>query len=212
MFRRDEYLDLLGELNSNEILQLKLKDLEKFVDDELRKNENIIKMINSTSATSKPLENGLEIVENIILTTIVHKDISVKTNNRISIGNNSDAVSYGIWEDDLLLANGNSAVITPWIDKAIAETAINSYNFNGKLRLQLPANTNKFLAKILADKYMSIGKKDNTGALISGFWSASNRVNDKNNTTNSNNVILSDAVRVLYDNINNIVYLEFKLF
>lgn len=212
MFRRDEFLDLLNSLNSNEALQRQLKDLEKYVDDELRKNENVTKMINTTTATSKPLENGLEIVEEIKTTTLVHRDITVISDNKVTAGTSANAVSYAIWEDDLIYPDNKSATYTPWLDKTFSETSVTTYSFNGKLRIKCPDNTNKFLAKILANKYMMVGKTDNNGNIISGFWSQSNRANDKNNVANSANKTLNDAIRVLYDATNNIVYLEFKLF
>lgn len=212
MFRRDEFLDLLNSFNSNEALQRQLKDLEKFIDDELRKNENVIKLINMTTATTKSLENGLEIVEQIKTTTLVHRDITVVSNNKVTAGTSANAVSYAIWDDGLLYPNNSSATTTPWIDKTFSETSVTTYTFDGKLRIKCPDNTNKFLAKVLADKYMSVGKTDSQGNIISGFWSQSNRANDKNNAVNSANKKLNDAIRVLYDATNNIVYLEFKLF
>ncbi len=212
MFRRDEFIDLLGEHNSDESLQRQLKDLEKTIDDELRNVNNIIKMINSTTATTQSLENGLEIVETVKTTTIVHRDITVVSDTKYTAGSNSDAVSYALWSDSLKYPNSNNASSLPWIDKTIAETSVISFNFDGVIRIKCPENTNKFVAKLLADKYMSVGKTDKKGTLISGFWSQSNRANNKNNGFNIGNKILNDAIRVLYDKSNNIVYLEFKLF
>jgi hypothetical protein len=212
MFRRDEYLELLGNENSNEVLERKMKDLEKYIDDELRKSENIIKMINSTTASTIALENGLEVVNQLKTTNIVHRDISVESNKRI---NGTNGVSYAIWDDDLKYLDGKIATSTPWNDIVIAETSnINDtqYVFDGKLRIKCPDNTNKFLAKMLADMYMNVGKTDNKGKLLGGFWSLANRPNTENNSISPSNLRLEDAVKVLYDKTNNIVYLEFKLF
>jgi hypothetical protein len=213
MFRRDEFLDLLGQQNSNETLQRQLKDLEKFVDDELRKIENVVKLINATSATTVALENGLEVVDTLKITNIVHRDITAisETDSKITAGVGADAVSYAVWSDNLTYPNKTSASTTPWNDKTIAETTVSTFTFNGKLRIKCPDNTNKFLAKTLANKYMAIGKTDASG-ILSGFWSQCNRANTKANLPHPNNVVLADAVRVLYDGTNNVVYLEFKLF
>ncbi len=212
MIRRDDFLDSVGSQNSNEALQRQLKDLETFIDGELKKTENVIKLINSTASSSQSLENGLEIVDILKTTTLVHRDITVVSNTKVTAGTSSDAVSYALWEDDLKYPDNTNASSKPWIDKTFSETYVTNFIFDGKLRIKCPDNTNKFLAKILADKYMSIGKTDNQGNFISGFWSQSNRANTKTNTPNTANKILNDAIRVLYDGTNNIVYLEFKLF
>jgi hypothetical protein len=210
MFRRDEFLDLLGDENANDVLEKKLKDLEKFVDDELRKSENIVRMINSTSAsTLPPTVNGLEIVNQLKTTNIIHKDITVENGTKIR-GGGSNGVFYSLWEDNLKYSNSDAS-LTPWVDKTILETWDINFIFNGILRIKCPDNTNKFLAKILADKYMNAGKTDSSGKFIGGFWSIANRPNDEKNKTREN-TILNDAVQVLYDKTNNIVYLEFKLY
>jgi hypothetical protein len=212
MLRRDEFLDLVGSQNSNESLQRQLKDLESFIDVELKKNENVVKLINSTNATTKPIENGLEIVDILKTTTLVHRDITVVSTTKVTAGSNADAVSYALWEDTLKYPNNSNASAIPWIDKTFSETSVTTYTFDGKLRIKCPENTNKFVAKVLSDKYMSIGKTDSQGNFLSGFWSQSNRANTKTNAANTANKILPDGIRVLYDGTNNIVYLEFKLF
>jgi hypothetical protein len=203
MLRKDEFLDLLGGLNSDVAIKSQLKDLEIFVDEQLRSNVNIIKMINSANATTPSLLDGLEIVDKIIKTNVVHRDITIKGTTQISEGING--VSYYIWDNSLKYPNNSDATTTPFNDKVIGESVDNTFVFDGRLRIKLPDNTNKFVAKQLAIKYMNI----NDGF---GYWSKSNRPNDLNNNVNTNNSILSDAVEVLYDKINNIVYMQFKLF
>ena len=212
MFRRDQFLDLLAKANSNESIQDAITDLEKFIDENLNSINNAILLINNTKASSKPLENNLEVVDILMTTNIVHRDITVKSNNEITAGTNTEAVSYSIWSDSLTYPNNNSATNFPWNDKTIAESLITSYLFNGKLRIKCPQNTNKFVALTLANKYMSIGNVDNNGNDISGYWSLNNRPNTKDNLSNPSNIITNDGVRVLYDSINDIVYIEFKLF
>ena len=207
MIRKDEFLDLLGSQNSTISLNTQLADLETFVDDALRNNTNILSLINSTTATTLSLDNGLEIVNIIKPTNIVHRDSTIKGISKILEGTNG--VSYTLWDntiDSLKYPNNSDATTTPWLDKVIGESVDTSFIFDGKLRIQLPPTTNKFVAKILANKYMSIGTNN------SGYWGKANRPNDKNNNVNSGNALLNDGVRVLYDKTNNIVYLEFKLF
>ena len=176
MLRKDEFLDLLGLLNSDEAMKSQLKDLEIFVDEQLRNNINIIKMINSTTPTIPPtLLDGLEIVDKIVKTNIVHRDITIKGTTQISEG--VDGVSYYIWDKSLKYPDNSDATTTPFNDKVIGESVDNAFVFNGLLRIKLPDDTNKFVAKQLAMKYATI----NDGF---GYWSK----------------------------INNIVYMEFKLF
>ena len=203
MLRKDEFLDLLGLLNSDVAMKSQLKDLEIFVDEQLRSNINIIKMINSTTAFTATTSDGLEIVDKIIKTNIVHRDITTKGTTQISEGTNG--VSYYIWDNTLKYLDNSDATTTPFNDKVIGGSVDNSFIFDGLLRIKLPDNTNKFVAKQLATKYTTI----NEGF---GYWSKLNRPNYLDNKVNINNAIISDAVKVLYDKINNIVYMEFKLF
>ena len=211
MFRRDQFLDLLGKYNSLSSIDNAMIDLETYIDSKLMLIDNVISLINNTNATTKPLENGLEIVDTLKITNIVHRDITVISDNEVIAGTNTEVVSYSIWNDDLLYPNNTSATITPWIDKTIAETLVQTFIFNGRIKIQCPPNTNKFVALSLANKYMSIGEIDSSSNLISGYWSMANRANDKNNLPNSANEIV-DSVRVLFDSVNNIVYMEFRLY
>ncbi len=203
MLRKDGFMDILATANSTETINTKLKDLEIFIDGELNNINNIIKFINSTSAsTSGGLLDNLETVDIIKYTDIVHRDTTVTSTKKIAIGDGSNSATYSFWSESLIYPNQQPATTTPWNDKVIAQTAISTFTFDGKLRITCPENTNKYVAKTLANKYMG----------NDGFWSISNKPNVGNNSKNANNKKLSNAVIVLYDLSSNTVYMEFKIF
>lgn len=213
MIRRDQFLDKLNDNNSSEANLKNLQELEKFVDEQLISVSNINKFVNSISATTSGLSiDGFEIVDLIKTTTSIHRDLTVDSNDKITIKNeNNDVVTYSIWSDTLKFSNGQPASNFPQNDKVIAETFNITLKYDGKLRIKLPDGTNKFVAKTLANKYSSIGKIDEN-KVLSGYFSQVNYPNTKNNLKNLANTQKNDAVKVLYDKINNITYLEFSLF
>lgn len=197
MILRSDFLKSLDNINSTININNAIVNLETFIDSELTNNINIIKFINSISATSGLITtvDGLEIVNKFIPTNMVHKDSTVVSNNRITIKDGIDNLSYAIWSNTLTYPNNINASLNPQLDATIAEQNINL--INGYLRITCPTNTNKFVANMLATKY-------NT----SGFWNNIVYPNDKNNKVHNNSY---DTVRTLYDKTTNTVFIEFKL-
>ena len=206
MIRRDEVIKLLGEYNSTSVIEEQIEGLEKIIDDKLVEIINIKKFINSSNIGATT-SGGLETVNVANITNDVHKDITVKGDEKVTITTDGVGVAYAIWGDDNLKTILNrSATEAPWYDRTIAEGV-----FNGVITIECPAETNKNLAFTLAQRYMAIDKKDSDGNVISGYWSNAVKPNDKDNNSTSEDV-LNDAVTVTYDVTTDIVYMNFKLF
>ena len=209
MIRRDEFIQKLHEYNSTEYIERELDNLEKFVDTELSKEENIIKMINSISAGSNGT-SGEEYVNVIIPTNSVHKDINAKGDENITL----NKISYAIFEEEdteITLNDGKDATETPWDDITLLEAD----NFDGYLDIELPVNTNKMVAQKLVEKYLKADdfetdESDGETEPSSGFWSKAPKPNDSNNDETGTD--LNDAVSLIYYSDTNLLVMMFKLF
>lgn len=213
MTRRDEIIERLGDLNSKAVLEKKMLDLEIFIDNELKKDETLIRFINSGTSGSI-FEDGLEVINNfdqLKVSNDVHRDINVTHETpseqiKVSIGSGSTAVSYTIWSDDNLLLNDNDATETPWFDRVIAEGT-----FDGELSIQCPENTNKNVAIMLANKMNRVDEFDSDNNPTVGNWSKAIQPNDISNEKPIYPEV-SDAVSVRYNTANNLVFMVFKLY
>jgi len=215
MFRRDEFIRRLNEVNSKNFINDQIEELENYVDTELNKNENLIKFVNSISAGISGT-SGEEILNVSISTNSVHKDITVSDSDfgveKITDNNGNAYTEYKSGEVgdstiNLEYPNGNDASLTPWYDVAI----LNPNLIDGYIEIELPENTNKMVAYLLAEKYMKVDDFDeNDGEPKSGFWSKGLKPNDSNNTNIS--VDVNDAVSVKYFNDTNKIFMRFKLF
>ena len=215
MVRRDEIIEKLGKLNSTDVINEQVEDLEKYVDTELQKEENIKKWINASSIGASS-SSGLERVLQTNITNSVHRDITTVGDDKFttSVGTNGLGipvpVAYITWnednENDITKAGGGSAITEPWNDRTIAES-----QFDGTFTIECPVGTNKNTAFILANKYMKIGDFDSDGNPTVGFWSNAVRPNDKDNNVTTDTP-LNDAVIVLYDKDEDKIYMKFKIF
>jgi hypothetical protein len=209
MVRRDEIIEKLGKFNSTDVINEQVEDLEKYIDTELQKEENIKKLINSSSIGAAST-SGLERVTQTNITNSVHRDITTVGDDKVIIGTGVNAVSYVEWnentENDITKAGGGSASTEPWNDRTIAEN-----QFDGTITIECPVGTNKNTAFALAEKYMKIGDFDSDGNPTVGFWSNAVRPNDKDNNVTTGTP-LTDAVIVIYDKDEDKVYMKFKIF
>lgn len=200
MLRRDEFLDSLSSYNSTEEIESQLIALEKIVDANLKDYKNVIKFINSN--TSGIVSGNIEEVNYVYPTDITHRSLNITGTENINIAN----LTYAIWDSDILDSNANDASLTPYDDKTIAQGV-----FNGKIRILLPENTNKYVAYQLARKYMQVDKFDDNGNPIVGFWSRIVKPNDSSNNPTTGDANMN-TVKVFYEISTNSVYMEFKLF
>lgn len=180
MFRRDQLIEKLASINSGDYLTQQVLILETFVDGELSKNDIITKMANSNSQGTLGT-SGIELVQFVEPTVAVHQDFSVKVGIQGTAGS-----GRVIWSDDLQYITGNSAAQNPWNDLILDDNT-----FNGFIQIALPENTNKNVALLLAQKYISTSI--NGIVPIGGFWGSNN-------------------VTVTYDTNSNNLFLNFKLF
>lgn len=184
MLRRDELILKLAGLNSGSYLDTKMAELETFVDGELSKDSNIIKMANLNAQGT--LTSGIEVTTQFEPTYAVHNDITVKVGVDGTAGSGKR-----IWSETLQYQSGAIATQSPWIDLVIDNAPFTSSNFNGTITVVLPADTNKNVAFMLAQKYMNTTL--NGIVPLGGFWGAG-------------------TVSVVYDTILNKMYMTFKLF
>lgn len=204
MIRRDEFLQRLHEFNNSKFINTELENLEKFVDQQLLLESNIILMINSITAGTNGT-NGEEYVLESIATNSVHKDFTTDSENKVTI----NGIAYSIFDDDdavIETSNGEDATTTPWDDITIAE----SDQFDGSLEIELPENTNKMIARKLTDKYLKVDDFDTDGEPSSGFWGSGLKPNDSSN--NNVSVDVPDAVTLRYEPSTNTIFMIFKLF
>jgi hypothetical protein len=169
MLRRDQFIKKIAKLNSGDYLKNKVLELEKFVDVELAKKENIIAMINSNTQGS--VVGTVETVESTEETYAVHNDPNV-------LGENGEIGGKKIWSDFMFYTNGGHATNQPWS----SITLTNDFQFDGILNISLPEGTNKNVAKMLADKYMDttvVSKK-----AIGGCWGEGNVIVRLDKNTN----------------------------
>jgi hypothetical protein len=169
MIRRDHFIKSVAKINSGDYIKNKVVELEKFVDAELAKHENILSLINSNTQGEK--NGNIEIVQTVEETYAVHSDPTV-------LGDDGEVNGRKIWNDYMFYPNGGFATNEPW--ESI--TLTNDTQFDGALKVELPADTNKNVAKLLADKYM-----DTTivaGEPLGGCWGSGNVIVTLDNTSN----------------------------
>ena len=218
MIRRDEFIRKLNNVSSSATLETEITGLEKFIDEELAKEETLIKFTNSvTSGSNGSANSNIEFLTKFVALDSIHRDSTVldsnTSNEKISeIGNSS--ISYAKYKEGevgdpsitLFFPNNTDASQKPWEDVTLANTSL----INGSIEIECPSNTNKMVAYKLAEKYMKIDDFDSEGNPTVGFWSRGVKPNNANNKNQSENI--EDAVTVRYDSTTNKVYMIFKLF
>jgi hypothetical protein len=198
MTRRDQFLDLVNRYNNDEYFNREIETLEKYIDTELLKEEVIIQFINDSDLGSVAGTSGniLNVVTSIKTPTI-HRDDNVNSTNGKKNGN------YYIWDEDsnLFYSNGDIATNEPWSDKTIKE------QLNASIRIDLPANTNKFVARMFINRLLSTDPTqfNSDGILQSGFWSLIVKPVPNTNTINP------DAITLEYNKETKILTLIFKI-
>jgi hypothetical protein len=166
VIKRDDFLLKLANLNNSAYLETLMSDLENFVDAALINQINITQFINTNpsgyDSTSGAYTDGIVDPSQYDPTYAIHRNPDV-TSGDSQAGKSGN---YTIWVDDStdLILNGNLVNTTPWLDKTLDNP------IKGEFSIQLPANTNKNLALLLAQKYMStdIGVD---GTPSGGYWS-----------------------------------------
>jgi hypothetical protein len=185
MIRRDEFLSKIAEYNSLQSLKQQMNDLEKIVDTELSKRDNIVKMLNlNRSGTSGYINEVWD-------TAAVNKDWTVNDGGAGRDGGTNGLITYPIWSTQNKNSTGESSVSFPMYEKTLTR-AIDSV-----FKIELPQGTNKYAAKLLVDKYNS-----------SGFW---NIVPTLHSTNGTAGVTTHEAVRVYYNSDLDKLHIEFKL-
>jgi hypothetical protein len=177
MYRRDEFIKMLSNLNSGEYLKKQVLILEQYVDTELQKSESMLSLINSNSQGS--VVNNIETISEVSETYAIHTNIDVK-GDTLNKGNSP------VWNEELLHTTGSaSATVSPWTDISISVA-----DFDGVIKILLPDDTNKNVAKMLADKYGDTTIQG--GNPVGGHWG-------------------KDNVLVQYDVASKKMYMVFKL-
>jgi hypothetical protein len=177
MYRRDEFIKKLSSLNSGKYLREQMRELEQYVDAELKKADTVLSLINSNPQGT--ISNNTEIVTDITETYAVH------TENNIS-GDTVVVDGKVVWSDNLTFNNGKgSASASPW-----THINISAESYDGNIKIQLPDNTNKNVAKMLANKYMDTAIQGDYP--VGGHWG-------------------KDNVIVTYDLATNKLHMIFKL-
>jgi hypothetical protein len=203
MVRRDEFIQRYAEQNSLKNLKNQITELEKFVDGELIKNENLLNIINKNDLT---LTNG-EIDDNQFLISSIssdsiHRDQFVLDNNNGRSGPNRN---YAIWGSNLTNSTGGNESLTPWEDLTL------NIPVTGELRITLPEFTNKNAAYLLCQKYLQPLKLDSNTFTDedrrSGFWGRKPLIGTNNSTAGLD----ANAVRLMYDKDTKRFILIFKL-
>jgi hypothetical protein len=160
MYRRDEFIKKLSNVNSGEFLKKEMIRLEEHVDNILQKSETILSIVNSNSSKSTITDN-IELITGVSETYAVHTGIT--PHNDIKVINGKV-----VWSDDLIHENGNkSATSSPW-----SHISISDDGFNGIIKILLPPATNKNVAKMLADKYADTTIQG--GNPVGGHWGEGN--------------------------------------
>jgi len=162
MLKRYDFVSKYANLNNEKYLKKLINELEQYVDEQLLKAENIIKMINDDNLDF----NNLTEITNIKLTNPIHNN-SIVNDNGSGRSGGVDGTKYAIWSNKITYPNGDSADINPIENKTLDVTV------DGELIVYLPENTNKNAAKMLVDKY--IGPSDLNNLTIEekqnyGFW------------------------------------------
>jgi hypothetical protein len=183
MFRRDEFLRRLDELNSSAKIDELVEQLENTIDAELNKDVILTKFINSISSGVTDSTSGVETLNTYVATDSVHKDLTVSdedsSENKITDSNGNSYAHYksgevGSEEINLDFPNGNDASLTPWDDVAL----LNPDLIDGTIEIDCPVGTNKMVAYKLAQKYNNVDTFDDDGEPTSGFWSRGLKPND----------------------------------
>ena len=195
MIRRDEFIQKISELNNNNYLKRELIDLEKYVDEQLLIDENVIKFINrNTQGGDFNNTSNEELVDSINDTNQIHRHPDVVSTTKEAEG------IYKVWNDSLTNQDGRNLSTKPYIDKTLHN------DIDSSIEILLPENTNKNVALLLKKKYLSTDLKTEDG----GFWSIITRpdTNNISNISEDNN----DMVEVVYNKDLNTVRMIFKLF
>jgi hypothetical protein len=162
MLKRYDFISKYANLNNEQYLKKLVNELEQYVDNQLLKAENIIRMINNDDLN---FDNLTEILS-IKLVNTIHNDSSVNDNGSGRSGG-TDGSEYAIWSDAITYSDGTQANTTPIENKTL------DFSTEGELFVYLPEHTNKNAAKMLVDKY--IGPSDLSNLTIEekqnyGFW------------------------------------------
>jgi len=162
MIKRYNFVSTYASLNNKEYLEKLVIELEQYVDEQLHKANNIIKMINDDDLD---LSHTTEITH-IKYTNDIHNDEHVLDNGAGRSGG-PDNTKFAKWSDSITYADYSAANKEPIKNKTLDLTV------NGELIVYLPENTNKNAAKMLVDKYL--GPQDITDLTKEeessyGFW------------------------------------------
>jgi hypothetical protein len=162
MIKRYDFISKYKNLNNEQYLKKLVNELEQYVDEQLLKAENIIKMINNDNLDF----NYSTEITTIKLINTIHNDFVVNDNGSGRSGG-TNGIKYAIWSSKITYQNGDPANINPIENKTL------DFTVNGELIVYLPDNTNKNAAKMLVDKY--IGPSDLNDLTIDekqkyGFW------------------------------------------
>lgn len=193
MVRRDQFVQRYVEQNSLKTIKNQVTELEKFVDEQLVKKENLLSLINKNglSLTDGVLDDN-QTVTSYVSSDAIHRDQNVIDNGN---GRSGPGKAYAIWGDNIKNSNGQSESATPYEDLTLNEAV------TGEIRIILPEDTNKNAAYLLTQKYLGPLKSDSTTftdeeITNNGFWGRKPNLGTSNNTgaTLDNN-----AVKLIYD-------------
>jgi hypothetical protein len=200
MVRRDEFIAKLAEFNDTKGVDEALIGLEKYVDEQLLTETNIIGMINSVDAGSDfSAGSTIEVVNELKLSNDIHRDINV-------VGGEEKADVYYVWDEELTDKSGNSSTEKPWEDRTVLETT-----FVPEIRIELPENTNKNVAYKLVQKYLGVEEFDDNGIPTVGYWGLIVKPNDPE-TNEPESTTSDDMVRLEYDRDTGILTMVFKIY
>lgn len=193
MVRRDQFVQRYVEQNNLKTIKNQITELEKFVDSELVKKENLLNLIN---------KNGLTITDGILddnqnVTSYITSDSIHRDQNVLDDGNGRSGPSkaYAIWGDNIKNSNGQLENLTPYEDLTLNEAV------TGEIRIILPEDTNKNAAYLLTQKYLGPLKLDSATFTDeernnNGFWGRKPNLGTNNNTGAT---IDNNAVKLIYD-------------
>ncbi len=162
MIKRHNFVSTYASLNNKEYLEKLVIELEQYVDEQLLKADNIIKMINDDDLDFSYTTE----ITHIKYTNDIHNDENVLDNGSGRSGG-PDNVTYAKWSDSITYADYSAANKEPVKNRTL------DFTVNGELIVYLPDNTNKNAAKMLVDKYL--GPQDITNLTKEeqnnyGFW------------------------------------------
>lgn len=191
MLRRDQFVIRYVANNNADVLAIEVKELEKYVDDQLVQDTNILNFVNQNglSGTSGTLVS--QTVNGSYVNNAIHINPNVLDNGSGRTGTNRQ---YAIWSNSITYSNKQPANTEPWLMLDI-DTPI-----GGELRITLPEGTNKNAAYLLVQKYLGpldVNSSDITRdeSTAYGFWGRKPIIG----SNGTSGTIDPNAVRLEYD-------------